>query len=90
MKFERLAFIQSFFSLLSKFSGYLRDAFLAFFIGATSFADIFFMAMRIPISFEKILSAETFNAAFIPIFGKISKGGDINKKYHFAHQYFHI
>ncbi len=86
MRLERLAFVQSFFSLLSKFSGYLRDAFLAFFIGTTVFADVFFMAMRIPISFEKFLSAETFNAAFIPIFGKISEGGDIEKKYHFAHQ----
>jgi len=86
MKLERLALIQSCFSLLSKFSGYLRDASLAFFIGTTAFADIFFMAMRIPVSFEKFLSAETFNAAFIPIFGKISKGGNIEKKYHFAHQ----
>jgi len=86
MKLERLVFIQSFFSLISKFSGYLRDAFLAFFIGTTVFADIFFMAMRIPISFEKFLAAETFNAAFIPIFAKISEGGSIEKKYHFAHQ----
>jgi putative peptidoglycan lipid II flippase len=86
MKFERLAFVQSFYSLVSKFSGYVRDIFLAYFIGASIVADIFFMALRIPVAFKTLLSEETFNAAYIPIFGKISEGGNIEKKYHFAHQ----
>ena len=86
MKFERLVFIQSFCTLVSKLSGYIRDAFLAYFIGASVIADIFFMALRIPVSFKILLSEETFNAAYIPIFGKISNGSEIEKKYHFSHQ----
>ena len=86
MKFERLAFIQSFYTLLSKFSGYVRDIFLAYFIGANILADIFFMALRIPVAFKILLSEETFNAAYIPIFGKVADGNNFQKKYHLAHQ----
>jgi len=65
---------------MSKFSGYARDIFLAYFIGAGIFADIFFMALRIPVAFKIILSEETFNAAYIPIFSKISESSNSEKK----------
>jgi len=71
---------------MSKFSGYARDIFLAYFIGAGIFADIFFMALRIPVAFKIILSEETLNAAYIPIFSKISEGSNSEKKYLFCHQ----
>ncbi len=86
MKFGRLAFVQSFYSLISKISGYVRDIFLAYFIGVSVLSDIFFMALRIPMSFKILLSEETFNAAYIPIFSEISAGGKMKKKYHFSHQ----
>ena len=86
MKLERLAFIQSSYTLGSKFSGYARDIFLAYFIGAGIFADIFFMAMRLPVAFKILLSEETFNAAYIPIFSKISEDNQGAKKYFFSHQ----
>ena len=86
MKLELLAFINSFYTLMSKFSGYARDIFLAYYIGAGIYADIFFMALRIPVAFKILLSEETFNAAYIPIFNKISASTHIKNKYFFSHQ----
>ena len=54
IKLERLAFINSFYTLMSKFSGYARDIFLAYYIGAGIYADIFFMALKIPVAFKNL------------------------------------
>lgn len=86
IQLERLAFINSFYTLISKFSGYVRDIFLAYYIGAGIYADIFFMALRIPVAFKILLSEETFNAAYIPIFNKISTSTHIKNKFFFSHQ----
>ena len=64
-------FLYSFFSFLSRISGYVRDLFLASFLGTSVLSDIFFIAFRIPYSFRRGLSEETFNPAFIPVVGKI-------------------
>ena len=58
--------IFSFFTLISRILGYLRDILIAFFLGTTIFADAFFVAFRLPNTFRRLFAEGTFNAAFIP------------------------
>ena len=59
-------YIYSFFTLLSRVLGYLRDILIAIFLGASIFADAFFVAFRLPNTFRRLFAEGTFNAAFIP------------------------
>ncbi len=58
--------IFSFFTLISRILGYLRDILIAIFLGASVFADAFFVAFRLPNTFRRLFAEGTFNAAFIP------------------------
>ena len=60
------ASIFSFFTLISRVLGYLRDILIAIFLGASIFADAFFVAFRLPNTFRRLFAEGTFNAAFIP------------------------
>jgi putative peptidoglycan lipid II flippase len=84
MKLAKPAFIYSLSSLASKISGVFRDIFLAGFLGTGVLSDIFFIALKLPISFRRSLSEETFNSAYIPLFGKLEQLSDKNKQYQFA------
>ena len=59
-------YVFSFFTLISRVLGYLRDILIAIFLGASIFADAFFVAFRIPNTFRRLFAEGTFNAAFIP------------------------
>ena len=65
------ASIFSFFTLISRVLGYLRDILIAFFLGASVFADAFFVAFRLPNTFRRLFAEGTFNAAFIPSYTSI-------------------
>ena len=56
-------FIFSFFTLISRILGYLRDILIAIFLGASIFADAFFVAFRLPNTFRRLFGEGTFNAA---------------------------
>ena len=58
--------IFSFFTIISRILGYLRDILIAIFLGASISADAFFVAFRIPNTFRRLFAEGTFNAAFIP------------------------
>ncbi len=60
------ASVFSFFTLISRILGYLRDILIAIFLGASIFADAFFVAFRLPNTFRRLFAEGTFNAAFIP------------------------
>ena len=60
------ASIFSFFTLVSRLLGYLRDILIATFLGATIYADAFFVAFRLPNTFRRLFAEGVFNAAFIP------------------------
>ena len=60
------ASIFSFYTLISRILGYLRDIFIAIFLGASIYADAFFVAFRLPNTFRRLFAEGTFNAAFIP------------------------
>ena len=58
--------IFSFFTIISRILGYIRDILIAAFLGASIFADAFFVAFRLPNTFRRLFAEGTFNAAFIP------------------------
>ena len=62
----------SFFTIISRLLGYLRDILIAVFLGAGPLADAFFVAFRIPNTFRRLFSEGTFNAAFVPSYSSIS------------------
>ena len=66
----------SFFTIISRLLGYLRDILIAIFLGAGPLADAFFVAFRLPNTFRRLFSEGTFNAAFVPSYSSLS----VNKK----------
>jgi len=79
----------SFFTLISRISGYLRDILIAIFLGAGPIADAFFVAFRIPNTFRRLFSEGTFNAAFIPSYSSELNKSNKNAKL-FANNIFNI
>ena len=53
------ASIFSFYTLISRILGYLRDILIAIFLGASIFADAFF-AFRLPNTFRRLFAEGTF------------------------------
>ena len=65
----------SIFVLLSRVLGYVRDFFIAIYLGSGPLADAFFVAFRIPNTFRRLFSEGAFNAAFVPSYSsEITKG----------------
>ena len=62
--------IFSFYTLVSRILGYFRDILIATFLGASIYADAFFVAFRLPNTFRRLFSEGVFNAAFIPSYTK--------------------
>ena len=60
----------SFYTLISRVLGYLRDILIAIFLGSGPIADAFFVAFRIPNTFRRLFGEGSFNAAFIPSYSK--------------------
>ncbi|PSC04569.1 murein biosynthesis integral membrane protein MurJ [Alsobacter soli] len=54
------------FTLLSRFTGALRDVIIAAVMGAGVFSDAFFVAQRLPNHFRTIFGEGAFNSAFVP------------------------
>ena len=72
----------SFFTLISRVFGYIRDILIAIFLGTGPLADAFFVAFRIPNTFRRLFSEGTFNAAFVPSYAsELSQGKDQSDKF---------
>ena len=61
----------SFYTFLSRILGFLRDIFIARYLGSTVIADAFFVAFRIPNFFRRVLAEGAYSAALIPVFSGI-------------------
>ena len=73
--------IFTFYTLLSRIFGYLRDILIAIFLGTTIYADAFFVAFRIPNTFRRLFSEGTFNSAFVPSYmSELQNGKDNSNK----------
>ena len=72
----------SFFTIISRLLGYLRDILIAIFLGTGPIADVFFVAFRIPNTFRRLFSEGTFNAAFVPSYtSEIANGKKKSDKF---------
>ena len=79
----------SFYVLISRILGYLRDVLIAIYLGSGPIADAFFIAFRIPNTFRRLFSEGTFNAAFVPSYSsEVVKGK--KKAYKFANNVFNL
>lgn len=59
------------FTLLSRITGFARDAVMASVLGAGPLADAFLIAFRLPNHFRAIFAEGAFNAAFLPLYAKL-------------------
>ena len=78
----------SFFTIISRLLGYIRDILIAIFLGAGPFADAFFVAFRIPSTFRRLFSEGTFNAAFVPSYSSLL--GKKKESANFANNIFNL
>jgi len=79
----------SFFTLISRILGYVRDVLIAIFLGTSLFADAFFVAFRLPNTFRRLFAEGAFNAAFIPSYaGELAH--DKEQADHFARNVFNL
>ena len=72
-------FTQSaFFTVISRISGFLRDIFIAGFLGAGIFSDIFLIAFKLPNLFRRITAEGALTSAFLPIYSKLkTQNGEV-------------
>ena len=56
------------FTMLSRLIGFGRDVLIAAFLGATMYADAFFVAFRFPNLFRSLFAEGTLNVSFVPLF----------------------
>lgn len=54
-------------TFLSRITGLVRDVFLSYLLGASQFADMFFVAFRIPNFFRRLFAEGAFSQAFVPV-----------------------
>ncbi len=60
----------SFYTLLSRISGFARDIFVAKYLGVGPVSDAFFIALRVPNFFRRFFAEGALNSAFIPLFSR--------------------
>lgn len=71
----RHAGIVSFFTLISRVLGFVRDIVLARGFGAGMGADAFFVALKLPNFLRRLFAEGAFNTAFVPVFSDyLTKG----------------
>jgi len=78
----------SFFTIISRLLGYVRDILIAVFLGAGPLADVFFVAYRIPNTFRRLFSEGAFNAAFVPSYSSLLDSKKDSQK--FANNIFNL
>ena len=73
--------VVSFFTLISRILGLLRDVCIAYFFGAGITTDAFFVAFRIPNLFRRLFGEGGISASFIPVYSEsLVKKGETNSE----------
>lgn len=68
MSLLRSAATIGFFTLISRLFGFVRDIFIARFLGASMLTDAFFVAFKLPNFMRRLFAEGAFNAAFVPLY----------------------
>src|ERR1700734_1881549 len=77
-------------TLISRILGFARDMLIAALIGTGPIADAFFVALKLPNLFRRLLGKGAFNAGFIPAFsGLLQTEGPASAK-QFAEETFAV
>ncbi len=63
--------INAIFTLFSRITGFVRDIFFAYFLGAGIHSDIFFIASKIPNLFRRITAEGALTSSFLPIYSSL-------------------
>ena len=71
MKLLKSTAVVSFFTLLSRISGFVRDWFMLRMFGATLWTDAFLVAFRIPNFMRRLFAEGSFSLAFVPVLNEI-------------------
>lgn len=78
------------FTLISRLAGFVREMFMASFLGAGAASDAFFVAFKLPNFLRRLFAEGAFNAAFVPLFaGTLEQQGNEKAK-EFAEQVFSV
>ena len=80
--------LMSFFTFLSRVLGYCRDLIFAFIFGASSSADSFLLAYRLPNLFRRLFAEGAINNALIPLYLDIKKNQIKRRLSFFLHNIF--
>jgi putative peptidoglycan lipid II flippase len=76
------------FTLLSRITGFARDALLAWTLGSGILSDAFFVAFVFPNNFRAIFGEGTINPAFLPRYAALKARGEDAAAAHFANGIF--
>ena len=90
MSIFKSAFTVSFYISISRVFGFVRDIFIANFIGASYLSDVFFAAFRLPNFFRRVFGEGALNSAFVPVFIEKIHDKNQNSKKIFAQNIFSI
>jgi len=66
-------------TLLSRVLGLLRDIVIASFVGASDFADAFFVAFKVPNFLRRLFAEGAFSQAFVPVLADYRNTGDLTQ-----------
>ncbi len=76
MKLFKSTLVVSFFTIISRISGFVRDWLMLRFFGATIWTDAFLVAFRIPNFMRRLFAEGSFSLAFVPVLNEIKARGD--------------
>ena len=65
-----------FWTLASRILGFVRDIFIAAYMGVGPVSEAFFVAFTLPNLFRRFFAEGAFNTAFVPLFSKKLEGGE--------------
>lgn len=68
-------------TLLSRIAGFVRDIFIAAYLGTGPVAEAFLVAFSLPNLFRRFFAEGAFNMAFVPMFSKKVESGEGAKRF---------
>ena len=83
-KLLKSGLIVSFMTLLSRILGLVRDGVIAFIMGASPTADVFFFANKIPNFLRRLFAEGAFSQAFVPVLTEVHENESEQKQREFV------